>query len=110
MSALEVPAQHRRATDTFGQLVERIGDGQWCEPTPCAAWNVRQLVNHVVFEHRWAVPLFAGQTVADVGDAFDGDLLGADPVAAWHESSGAAVAAVGPRTRCPAPCTCPSVT
>jgi uncharacterized protein (TIGR03086 family) len=87
MSALDVPAQHQRAAAAFGRLVEQVADGQWCEPTPCAAWSVRQLVNHVVYENRWAVPLFAGKTVADIGDTFDGDLLGADPVTAWRESA-----------------------
>src|SRR4051812_41215570 len=86
MSPLDVPTQHRRAADDFGRLVNQVADGQWCEPTPCPAWNVRQLVNHVVYENRWAVPLFAGRSVADVGDTFEGDLLGADPVAAWRQS------------------------
>ena len=94
MSALDVPRQHRLAVAAFGGLVDQIGDGQWCEPTPCAAWNVRQLVDHVVHENRWAVPLFAGKTVADVGHTLDGDLLGADPSTAWRRSAAEACAAI----------------
>lgn len=94
MSPLDVPAQHQLAAAAFGRLVDHVADGQWCEPTPCPTWNVRQLVNHVVYENRWAVPLFDGKTVADVGDIFDGDLLGADPVAAWRESAAEARAAI----------------
>jgi uncharacterized protein (TIGR03086 family) len=94
MSALDVPTQHQVAAAAFDRLVDQVGDGQWCEPTPCAAWNVHQLVNHVVYENRWAVPLFAGKTVADIADTYDGDLLGADPVAAWRESAAEARAAI----------------
>jgi uncharacterized protein (TIGR03086 family) len=94
MSALDVPSQHQLAVAAFGRLVEQVGDGQWCQPTPCADWNVRQLVNHLVYENRWAVPLFAGKTVADIGDTFDGDLLGADPVAVWRESAAEATNAI----------------
>ncbi len=56
---------------------------------------MRELVNHVVGENVWTPPLFAGTTVAEVGDRFDGDLLGDDPVAAWDASAGEALAAVG---------------
>jgi uncharacterized protein (TIGR03086 family) len=37
------------------------------------------LVNHVVGEDLWTQPLLSGKTIADVGDQFDGDLLGDDP-------------------------------
>jgi uncharacterized protein (TIGR03086 family) len=88
------PQLHRRAADRFGQLVHAVQPEQWQLATPCAAWDVRALVNHVVGENRWVVPLFKGQTVSAVGDLLDGDLLGADPVAAWDESLGAAAAAI----------------
>jgi hypothetical protein len=37
--------------------------------------DVRALVRHVVEEDLWAPPLFAGRTIADVGDSHSGDLL-----------------------------------
>src|SRR2546427_13267747 len=79
-----------RAIESCGAYVLAIQDHQWSRPTPCAEWDVRALVNHVVGENRWALPLFAGQTVADVGDRLDGDLLGDDPVKSWDESAGEA--------------------
>jgi uncharacterized protein (TIGR03086 family) len=85
---------YRRAQNTFGKHVHGVRADQWNAPTPCAEWDVRALVNHVLGEIRWAVPLFAGGTIAEVGDRLDGDLLGDDPVAAWDDAAPAAIAAV----------------
>ena len=86
---------HRRAVEEFGSRVAAVGDDQWELPTPCSDWNVRQLVNHLVYENRWTVPLIGGSTIAEVGDRYEGDLLGDRPQAAWDESSAEAVRAVG---------------
>ena len=55
---------------------------------------MRTLVNHLVVEDLWAPPLLDGMTIAEVGDRFDGDLLGDDPHGAWTEASLAAADAV----------------
>jgi uncharacterized protein (TIGR03086 family) len=85
---------HSRAVDGFGARVDAVTPGQWSDPTPCADWDVRTLVNHVVGENVWTAPLFEGATIAEVGDRFDGDLLGDDPKEAWADSAGQAKAAV----------------
>ncbi|MCJ1681371.1 TIGR03086 family metal-binding protein [Streptomyces sp. APSN-46.1] len=86
-------AQHAEALRLFGERVRAVGDG-WDLPTPCTEWNVRDLVNHVTGEQVWVPPLVGeGRTVEEVGDAFDGDLLGDDPVAAWERAATAAQAA-----------------
>src|SRR3954471_20256222 len=74
----ELTQRLERATAHFGDLVQKVGSDQWESATPCSDWDVRALVNHLVYEARWAPPLLAGRTIADVGDQFDGDLLGAD--------------------------------
>jgi uncharacterized protein (TIGR03086 family) len=84
----------RRAADSFGDFVRGVRDDQWSGSTPCTQWDVRALVNHLVYEMRWAVPLFQGSTIADVGDRFEGDLLGDDPVGAWDDAGAAAVSVV----------------
>lgn len=84
---------HRRAADEFGRRVESVADDQWGLPTPCTEWDVRALVNHLVSENRWVPELVAGKRVEDVGDRFDGDLLGDDPKAAWRDSIAGASAA-----------------
>src|SRR5829696_6235060 len=92
--AADQAALHRRAVEEFDARVRAVGDDQWELPTPCSDWNVRQLVNHLVYENRWTVPLMGGSTIAEVGDRYEGDLLGDDPKGAWAESSAEAVAAV----------------
>jgi len=72
---------YRRSVSGFAERVRQVGADQWSAPTPCAGWDVRTLVNHIVNEERWMPPLFAGATIEEVGDRFDGDLLGDDPVA-----------------------------
>jgi uncharacterized protein (TIGR03086 family) len=85
---------HRRAVAAFDTRVRAVGADQWANPTPCTEWDVRDLVNHLTFENRWTPHLLAGETMAAVGDRYDGDLLGDDPVAAWTDAATAALAAV----------------
>jgi uncharacterized protein (TIGR03086 family) len=91
---VELLDAYRRAVDGFTSRVEQVRPDQWGAPTPCAGWDVRTLVNHVVNEERWTPPLLAGATIAEVGDRFDGDLLGADPAATAAEAAREADAAV----------------
>jgi uncharacterized protein (TIGR03086 family) len=81
---------HRRALAEFDRRVRAVPDDRWDAPTACESWDVRDLVNHLVNEQRWAPHLLAGETLEEVGDRYDGDLLGDDPLGAWAESSSAA--------------------
>jgi len=40
--------QLARSLEDTGQLVEGVRDDQWDQLTPCAAWSVRDLVNHLI--------------------------------------------------------------
>jgi uncharacterized protein (TIGR03086 family) len=76
-------AVYQRASAELDPLVRRVERQQWELPTPCEAWTVRDLVNHLVAENRWVPPLLAGLTIDEVGEQLNGDLLGDDPVRAW---------------------------
>jgi uncharacterized protein (TIGR03086 family) len=83
-----------RAVEAFQARVRVVGDDAWGRPTPCSDWDVRALVNHVVGEQRWVVPLMDGRTIQDVGDAIDGDLLGSAPREAADTAAKDAVASM----------------
>lgn len=91
---MELLAAHGAALTTFGQLTSRIGESDWEAPTPCAEWTVRDLLNHVVAEQLWELDLLAGMSIAEVGDRYDGYVLGDDPVASWRRAAEEARAAV----------------
>jgi len=91
---MDVKTLHRRTVESWQRYVDGVGADQWDLPTPCSDWDVRALVNHVVGEERWTGPLLDGMTIAEVGDRFDGDLLGDDPQATGRAASAEAVAAV----------------
>ncbi len=83
----------RASVGEFDRRVAAIRDDQWGDATPCAEWSVRDLVNHLVAEDLWAPLLLAGATLEDVGDRFDGDVLGSDPHQAWSSARDGALAA-----------------
>lgn len=84
-----------RAVEEFGARVRAVGEDQWGVRTPCTDWDVRALVNHLVSESKWAPPLLEGKTIGEVGDRFEGDLLGDDPQAAWEAAAKEGIIAVG---------------
>ncbi|MGH3901681.1 MAG: TIGR03086 family metal-binding protein [Pseudonocardiaceae bacterium] len=83
-------SQFVSAMGEFDRRVRVIRPGQWQDPTPCTEWDVQALVDHLVVEQLWAPLLLDGATIADVGDRFEGDQLGDDPVAAWESAAAAA--------------------
>lgn len=94
---MDVVELHRRATERFARLAGMVKPEQWTAATPCVGWDVRTLVNHVAGEELWAVPLLAGQTIADVGDRLNGDVLGDDPAGTVaHAAHAAQIAVVEP--------------
>jgi uncharacterized protein (TIGR03086 family) len=83
---VDIVKVHRQALDATRGVVSGIGD-QWGAPSPCEGWDVRTLLNHIVSGNLWAVELGSGRTIDEVGDGLDGDVLGADPLAAYDASA-----------------------
>ena len=79
--AVDLPKVHEQALEHTGGYVAGVQEGQWDDPTPDAEWNVRQLLNHVVSGNFWVTPLVEGKSIEEVGDRYDGDVLGDDPAA-----------------------------
>ena len=89
----DVATVFAHSVEEFQSRVREVGEDAWDRPTPCTDWDVRALVNHVVGEQRWVVPLLEGKTIAEVGDTLDGDILGPAPLEAAGAAAKAAVSA-----------------
>jgi uncharacterized protein (TIGR03086 family) len=87
---------YRGSVEFWKATVQNVS-GDWSASTPCTDWDVRTLVNHVAGEDRWTKPLVDGKTIADVGDAFDGDLLGDDPKSSAMAAADEALTSVAER-------------
>lgn len=85
---------YHRCVELFADRVNAVADDRWDDPTPCSDWTVRDLVNHVTYEDLWTVPLMGGATLEAVGDRFEGDVLGADPIGSALAAARSAVATV----------------
>lgn len=72
-----------RADDGFTQRLALVRPHQWVAPTPCAAWDVKALVNHVVGANRRYAMLLHGASADDVDATRATDHLGDDPAASF---------------------------
>jgi len=93
LEPLDIADLHSRALELCGSAFGSIADAALPGSTPCTDWDLRTLANHVVSENLWVAPLVEGKTIAEVGDRFDGDLLGTDPAGAYEASARSADAA-----------------
>ncbi|MDF5756251.1 TIGR03086 family metal-binding protein [Spongiactinospora sp. TRM90649] len=78
-----------RILDEVGALVESVAPGQMDDPTPCAGWNVRALLDHLTYENLMWTGLALGSPRAD----HDADHLGDDHVAAFRDAAAGTLAA-----------------
>ena len=100
----ELPELHARAVENTQSIVDSVTADQLRDPTPCEDWNVSQLLHHVVYGNLWVTPLVSGETIEQVGDRFEGDILGDDFAAAYRSSGRAAVDAFNASGAMDAPC------
>lgn len=80
--------------------VHAVSYAQWSEPTPNSAWDVGELVAHLITEHRWVDPLLRGLSVDEAATEVDHDRSflerggsGATYVLAWDDVAVKAAAA-----------------
>ena len=92
-STVDLLPEAARAVTAVVDAVAASPADAWDAPSPCAGWSVRDVLNHLVAEHLWAPHLLRAETLAQVGDRYDGDVLGADPGAAWRRAMSASLLA-----------------
>ena|SRR5207253_7332772 len=102
--AVDLPKVHEQALEHTRRYVAGVKDDQWSASTPDEEWDVRTLVNHVVVGNLWVAPLVEGKKIEEVGDRYDGDLLGDDPAGAYQQSAKEAAAAFNAPGAMQAPC------
>jgi len=100
----DIAELHALALDHTGRVIAGIAPDRWPGDTPCAGWDVRALLNHLVAGNLWAAELGAGGTIEGVGDRLDGDVLGTDPAAAYTASADVAAAVFRRPGALDAPC------
>ena len=100
----DITELHARALGATGRIVDGVAADRWQAATPCADWDARGLVNHLVAGNLWAAELAAGGTIEGAGSRLDGDLLGDDPAAAYAASVPAAAAVFRRPGALDAPC------
>jgi uncharacterized protein (TIGR03086 family) len=93
MAPLKVLQLMPAALERFGARVHDVPDSRWDAGSPCSDWSVRDVVNHVTGEQMWAPHLLRGETLAQVGDRYDGDIVGQQPAQAWDTAAAGALEA-----------------
>lgn len=80
------------ADRALNDIVQQIRDDQWTMPMPPTFLmsrrdqvpTLREVINYHAYDDAWVPDMLAGRTMAEAGrDKFDGDLLGADPLATF---------------------------
>lgn len=63
-------------------LLDKVADDQWTAPTPCAEWDVRGVVDHLVGMNLVFTAMLSDAPMPDR----NADRLGDDPATAWRQA------------------------
>jgi uncharacterized protein (TIGR03086 family) len=72
-----------KCLDSATRVIHEVKPAEFDDPTPDTEWNVRTLASHMLYELAWTADILAGKTIAEVGDKYDGDLIGDDLRGSW---------------------------
>lgn len=68
-------------------VIDLVQTSDFKKPTPDTEWTVRDLVAHTLYELNWTADILLGKTIAEVGDAYEGDLIQGDLQGNWHAAA-----------------------
>jgi uncharacterized protein (TIGR03086 family) len=77
----------RAANQSFARRLRLVRDHDWRAPTPCTAWDVRALVNHVIGANRRYTMLLRGAPGGELEATRAADHIGTDAVSSFLTTS-----------------------
>jgi uncharacterized protein (TIGR03086 family) len=81
----------RKAFDVTLGVLRKVERHDLDKPTPCASWDVRELINHVIGAARWWAAMVSGDAGLEAAEGED--FAAGDFVAAYEESMRVALTA-----------------
>ena len=95
---MDIRKQFITAERGLAAVVAQIKPEQWDIALPAGLTskpaNLRETINYHIYDDAFVPDTLSGKTIAEVGDAYAGDLMGADYMASWNGYMEKAVAAV----------------
>jgi uncharacterized protein (TIGR03086 family) len=85
-------AMLQRTVDAANALVGSVQPGELTQPTPCEAWDVRALLNHMVVGNQMIAGVLGGTPPAIDPTRPPPDVVGSDPAGAYSAAAAAALA------------------
>ncbi|MGH9150253.1 MAG: TIGR03086 family metal-binding protein [Acidimicrobiales bacterium] len=76
-------------------VLSNVKEDQYADPTPCASWTVRDLVNHIVEGANWSALCVDGGGAPDPDPTHGVDYAAGDVVASYDQGASASLAAFG---------------
>ncbi len=80
-------AMCQRATDDALAMVRTVRPEDLTRPTPCTAWDVRALINHMIGTNQFFAHALAGDRTPPTPTGALPDLVGDDPAGAYAASA-----------------------
>jgi uncharacterized protein (TIGR03086 family) len=73
--------------DQATDIIMHATPAHYSDATPDTEWNVRKLIGHMLYELSWVPAILDGKTAAQVGDTYDGDLIGTELQTHWQTAA-----------------------
>lgn len=91
---MDAKNMYEQALQVATEVINTVEPEDYDQPTPDTEWTVRDLINHMLYELAWSADVLRGKTIAEVGDAYDGNLISDDLKGTWRRYSEAALSAL----------------
>jgi uncharacterized protein (TIGR03086 family) len=75
------------ALDTVKLVVVQLLPEHMERPTPDTEWQTQDLFRHMLYELCWTPDVVMGASLAVVGDRYEGDIVGDNPITSWRAAA-----------------------